>query len=101
METQKLFEITYNSDQTEGRGYSKSLGYVKSIIQAHAIVDDPRWKKYCVMGVHTPGKYYDVVERNIDVYDNAEEFWDKHDTEIKKQKALAKLTAEDRQILGL
>lgn len=102
MKTEKLFEITRNSDNVEGKGYSITLGYVRSIDQAKAIVNDIQFKRYCVMGVHTPGKHdHEIRERDIIVYDTPEEFWREHDNENKRQKALAKLTDEDKRLLGL
>jgi hypothetical protein len=102
MNTTKLFELTHNSDQTEGRGYAVGIGFVNSLAEAKKIVDDPRWKKYCVMGVHTPGShYYDIREVDVVLFSNAEEFWELHSIEAKKKAALAKLTDEDKVILGL
>jgi len=102
MNTTKLFELTHNSDQTEGRGYAIGIGYVTSMAEAKKIVDDPRWKRYCVMGVHSPGThYYDIRETDVMVFDSAEEFWERHSTEGKKKAALAKLTCEEKQLLGL
>lgn len=102
MQSRKLYEITYNSDQTEGRGYTISLGFVTTQAEAFKIVDDKRFARWCVMGVHNPGsERYNVLERTIDIYDTAEEFWEKHDVVEKRKRALAKLTPEDRKVLGL
>jgi hypothetical protein len=97
-----LYELTHNSDLTEGRGHTVSIAFMTDSAQAFKVVDDPRWVKYCVMGMHHPGRQtYDVRERNLLVYDSADEFWAQHDTATRKRVALAKLTSEERMLLGL
>ena len=103
METLKLVKITKNSDSTEGRGYEIIIGYVRDMRTADAIVDDKRFSQFCVMGAHSPGqqrRQRDEVE--LPIYDTAEEFWHDHSPEAEaRRRALAKLTDEDRWVLGL
>ena len=52
------------------------------------------------MGTPCDAKYV-VQEHNITVYDSAEEYWEKHNENVKRENALKKLTAEERRLLGL
>lgn len=102
MKRDKVFEVNYNSDSIEGRGASIPLAYFPNKREAERVVDDPRFSRWCVMGYHKPGEQrYQIREKDMLFFDTAEEFWEKHDTENKKMKALAKLTAEERKLLGL
>lgn len=103
METLKLVKITKNSDQTEGRGYDIVIGYVRDMKTADAIVDDKRFSRFCVMGVHSPGRQkYQRAQVEIPIYDSPEEFWVEQSPEAEvRRRALAKLTPEDRRVLGL
>lgn len=97
-----LFAVTHNSDLTEGRGHTVTLAHFEDKNEALKVVNDPRYKKWCVMGVHQPGReQHNVSERTIVVYHSAEEFWEQYDTDAKRARALAKLTPEDRKLLGL
>lgn len=102
MHRQTLFAITYNSDSTEGRGHTLTLGYAKSQELAVQIVTDPRFKQYCVWGVHSPtdAVKYNVRETDLVIFDTVDEAYVIPD-EWTRQKALEKLTAEERRVLGL
>lgn len=99
---QTLFAITYNSDSTEGRGHTLILGYAKSQELAVQIVTDPRFSQYCVWGVHSPSDAvkYNVKETELTIFESVEEAYVIRD-EWTRQKALEKLTAEERRVLGL
>lgn len=100
METLELFKLTSNSDTTEGKGYTIVHGYVRNMELARAIVADKRYSRYCVMGCQQPDDYKYMVENSlITIYNSAEEFFDNTPEEIKKR-ALAKLTPEERKVLG-
>lgn len=100
----KFFGIYYNGDRTEGKGpllftgigfviYEDALMFVQSPIYAN---------EWGVMG--TLGSKYDVKETSITVYSSFQEGVDnigKHLDSQKKIRALAKLTKEERDLLGL
>ena len=101
MQTLDLIAITSNSDTTEGRGHTIVHGYTDDPGIARAIVQDKRFAKYCVMGVQQPDDYKYYNERAvIKIFDSADEFFNNTKDEIRKR-ALSKLTAEDRESLGV
>lgn len=97
-----LYAITYNSDGTEGRGRDLTLGYARTRAVADQIVTDPRFAKYCVMGVHNPEscKKNNVHRSQVPIFDSASELWDKED-EALRESALSKLTLAEKEALGL
>ena len=103
MEKLDLIKLTYNSDSTEGRGHSITIGYVRDDRVAQKIVDDPRFARFCVMGYHRPGSQnYQKSNESVVIYDSAEEFWGDHNPEAEaRRRALAKLTPEDIKVLGI
>lgn len=102
MITQELFAITYNSDSTEGRGHTVTLGYAKSKKLAEEIVSDPRFGRFCVMGVHhAPDcRKYNVDEKTILIFESVDEPFDLEKQKLREQ-ALKKLSQEEREVLGL
>jgi len=102
MITQELYAITYNSDLTEGRGYPITLGFAKSEALAKAIVSDPRFGRYCCMGFHNAQdcQKYNVSPKSVLIFESVEEPFDLEKQKI-RDKALAKLTSEERELLGL
>lgn len=102
MHRQTLFAITYNSDSTEGRGPTLTLGYAKSQELAVQIVTDPRFKKYSVWGVHSAidAVKYNVKETELIIFETVDEAYVIPDEQT-RQRALEKLTAEERRVLGL
>jgi hypothetical protein len=51
MKTIKLYELSRNSDQTEGRGQNVPVAYFEDLTQVLKVNDDERfWKKFGVMG---------------------------------------------------
>ena len=100
METLELFRFTSNSDTTEGRGYTIVHGYTRDQNLAKAIVSDKRYSRYCVMGVQQPDDYkYMTGKSLITIYESVDEYFHSTPEEIKKR-ALAKLTPQERQVLG-
>jgi len=106
MKTIKLYELSRNSDQTEGRGQNVPVAYFEDLTQVLKVNDDERfWKKYGVMG--TPyksingGLPYNINERTICVYDRAEDFFESYDKQTKIDRAMAQLTEEEKKLLGL
>ena len=102
MENLNLIKLTYNSDGMEGR-HSITIGYVRAGGVAQAIVDDPRFAQFCVMGCHSPGNQnHQKSVVSMMIYDTAEEFWDAHNPQAEaRRRALAKLTTEDIKALGI
>ncbi|AYG47870.1 hypothetical protein DV532_26665 (plasmid) [Pseudomonas sp. Leaf58] len=102
MTSQNLFAITYNSDTTEGRGYTITLGYTHTRELADAIVSDPRFSKYCCMGFHNAEecRKYSVRPAELLIFESVDELYDR-EQEAERQKALAKLNPRERKILGL
>lgn len=97
-----LHALTYNDDLTEGRGRSVVLAHFETPEDALKVAADPRFSRWCVMGVHSPtNAKYNVRSQTITVYNSAEEFWERHEVDTKRAAALAKLTPEDRKVLGL
>lgn len=101
METLELTQITSNSDTTEGRGYTIVHGYTRNGEVARAIVRDKRYARYCVMGVQHLDDYRHMTgPANIKIFESVEDFFDNSKEEIRKR-ALAKLTAAEREALGV
>lgn len=102
MKILNLHAITSNSDTMEGRGGTIIHGYTTGEIEALKIVNDPRfYKRFGVMGraPYEGGKYY-VHKKEILIFDDATEFF-AYDVNAKKKQALAKLTPEEKKLLGL
>lgn len=98
----EVFIVQMNADQTEGRGPMIPVAGFNSYDHALKTVMDPRYKKYCVMGVHSPSNAkYDIRDKPLTVYDTPEEFWLSHDDEEKRKRARAKLTDEEARLLGI
>jgi hypothetical protein len=97
----KVFSINRNADTNEGRGPMVTMAYMNSKEEALKVVDDPRFARYCVQGIHRPGSEHSAVaEINLHIYQTAEQFWNGIESQARRA-ALAKLTAEDRKLLGL
>jgi hypothetical protein len=98
----KLFAVKKNNDQTEGRGPMVDVYYTEKQELALKIVNSEIfYRKYGVQGTppYENGKH-DVGPKDIVILENYEDFL-KAEKNIKAQKALDKLTEEDKQILGL
>jgi hypothetical protein len=107
MTTDKYYEITCNSDTTEGRGSTQSTGInFEHYSDAMAFVKSDRYRKWGVMG--TTGSEYDIKEKtkklpriyqSLAEYDAANP--DKETLKKIKEEALAKLSPLERKALGL
>ena len=102
MKTLKLWACQANRDTTEGRGPVYDVCYASTKDAAIKIVNDPTfYKKYGVMGFAPyDGGKYDVVERDMVVYDNIGEYLE-HVKNQAVQTARNKLTDEEKELLGL
>ncbi len=102
MQVINAFSITSNSDMTEGRGFTIIHGYCRNKADALAIVNDKRfYGKFGTMGCapYDNGKF-DVGEVAIRIFESAADFFN-YDKDALKKQALAKLTPEERDALGL
>jgi hypothetical protein len=98
--TIKYYELTYNSDGTEGRGYSIVAARFVNKDDAVAVCNDERyWKKHGVMGTKMDPKY-DVREVCGPLFESTADYWH-YDVDEVKKKALAKLTDAEKKALGL
>jgi hypothetical protein len=93
--------LQVNSDTTEGRGPMRDHAYFQHHKDAVAVHDDPRfYKRYGVMGTMGSSQY-DVSDKDIVIYASTDEYWENHDVESLKARALQKLSPQERRILGL
>ena len=105
MNTITYYEVTYNSDQTEGKGFTKNTGIAFSTEeQAIAFVESEHYRDYAVMGV-TPKKGYskfNTVQRTATVFVDIHEYTE-NTKEIEKNNVLRKvkdsLTPQEYSIL--
>lgn len=86
------FEVLTNSDTTEGRGIPVHVAYTFDEQTANEIA-----KGRGVMGTMADVK---PIDKTICILDSFDEFEELQNVE-KREKALAKLTDEEKQLLGL
>lgn len=95
-------EVWENTDKSEGKGRSKFTG-ICFTTRSEAVKfakSDTYAELYGVMG--TKGGDYDVVSEDRAIYMCADDVSAKNQRKIdKRNRALAKLTDEDRKLLGL
>lgn len=101
MQTIKCFEVMGHTDTTEGRAPMKVAARFTTRKEAEKYINSPAYTRWCVMGVpYKEAEKYHITEQTICVLDYVEEL-----AELQKQetiqKALSKLTAEERKVLGL
>jgi len=104
MQNLTFFAIMANSDTTEGRGpmFFTGVGFKHksdAISFARGTIYANLWG---VMG--TPGDQYCVKEMTVTMYDTLKECEDRIPEKLKEDRRLAalrKLSAEDREALGL
>lgn len=100
-QTHSWYVLMVNTDTVEGLGPSRPCAYFRNMYAAVSVCNDQRfYSRHGVMGTPCDAKYV-VQEHNITVYDSAEEYWEKHNENVKRENALKKLTAEERRLLGL
>jgi hypothetical protein len=87
----QVWKAARNSDLAEGRGYEILIGYFKYEDDAKLAA-----KGWGVMGVGDGN----VAPVTLRVYDSLGEF-SENETELLKNSALAKLTHQEKQALGL
>ena len=104
MKHMTFFAIMANYDTTEGRGsmFFTGVGFASKAEAIRFVKSDLFAKKWGVMGTH--GSEYDVEEMSVAIYDTYGECEANLKTKFKADRriaALAKLTDEDREVLGL
>ncbi len=104
MKQERVFAIMANADQVEGRGASYFTGIAFTWrVDALAFVNSEMYaNKWGVMG--TKGDKLDVREMTIAIFDSYIECKDNFESVLNaeaRERALAKLTPEDRKVLGL
>jgi len=104
MKQHNYFQVLKNIDTTEGRGpmLPTDIGFTTEDAALEFVKSNTYAKKFGVMG--TPGSDYCVDEVTLFVYDSVDEFMNKNpevEQEKKRRTALKKLSAEERQLLGL
>ena len=100
-QTSKLFSISVDNDTTEGKGGTHIHAYFTNEQDAKDVCSDKRfYEKHGVMG--TPiNVEYAVKEETHKVYTSAQDYWENHDANVLRQRALSKLTAQERELLGV
>ena len=89
-----------NTDQTEGRGPMKPHAYFTDLDEAKKVNNDPRFfRKFGVMGTQGSSEY-NIKKENITLFYTAEEYFNE-DKNLMRKNALAKLTPEEKELLGL
>lgn len=92
--------VEVNSDTTEGRGPMKMLALFSDRGVAESVMLDPRFRRFNVQGIATRPDDLTYNCKEYVIYDTPEDFWDYQDGKV-RQNALAKLTKEEREALGL
>lgn len=100
---QTYFEITKNTDSTEGRGSTVGTGiFFWKHSDALGFVTSDRYCKFGVMG--TKGSKYDIKEHSTivpKIYNSLEEYDEQRNQQTIREQALKKLTVEEQEALGL
>lgn len=93
------YEVYKNSDSIEGRGSSVTVVRFKEKFDATHLTHNPEFvKRHGVMGTSSG---IGVSEKTIHIYDSYVEYDAEHGKEQLRRIALAKLTEEDKRVLGL
>jgi hypothetical protein len=99
MKTIVYYEVYKNSDSVEGRGHSVPVVRFKAIQDAHELAESKKfYERHGCMG--TKGGI-GVSKKEVLVYESIDEYKEIHGKEELKRIALAKLTDEDKKVLGL
>lgn len=101
MQVINCWEVLGNTNTTDGMGPMKVLARFSSKEQAELYVKSKPYAKYCVQG-HQDWKYdmNNIKFTSLIILDNVDEFADIERQEL-RNKALAKLSDEEREALGL
>lgn len=94
------FEVYGHTDTTEGRGPMCVVARFSNYGAAVDFVKSKVYSNWCVMGVQSKSDIENIKETKIVVMDSAGEWGDVKKEQL-KAKALAKLTKEECEVLGL
>lgn len=101
MELINLFAVTSNTDLIEGRGTTIVQGHFRERHIAEATVRDPRYSRFCVMGVQSDSDVKHAVrDETIRIYSSVAEFFN-NTVEERRKRAIAKLNDDDLDALGI
>lgn len=92
-------EVWGHTETTEGRGPMTVAARFSTREQAEAFVKSKEYAKWCVMGYQREDDIRNIREASIVILDSASEL-DQLNKEKLKERALAKLTKEERAALG-
>tara|TARA_R110000737_G_scaffold268697_3_gene276091 strand:- start:198 stop:503 length:306 start_codon:yes stop_codon:yes gene_type:complete len=99
MKTFEYYSVNRNSDQTEGRGHSIPVASFLHKIDARTLSEDTEFcKKHGIMG---SSQGIHVSSETITIYESVESYKKLNGLEHLKRMALAKLTDQDKILLGL
>lgn len=101
MQTIKCFEVLGHTDTTEGRGPMKVIARFSTKEEAEQYVKSKHYAKWCVWGqLNYSNDRNNIKEALIIILDNISEL-DAMAYEQLRQSALAKLSKQEREALGI
>ncbi len=100
MKTIKCFEVLGHTDTTEGRGPMKTVARFSNYEAAEQYVKSKQYAVHCVMGYHSKDDIHNIREITISILDTVDELVMLAKENLKTT-ALAKLTKEEREALGI
>ena len=101
MQQIKCFEVSGHTDTTEGRGPMKVVARFSNYDSAVKYVKSPAYyKKWCVMGYSSNYDINYIQEATLTILDTVHEVEEMENAAI-RDRAIAKLSKEEREVLGL
>lgn len=100
MKSIKCFEVLGHTDTTEGRGPMKVVARFSNKEAALLYVKSKRYAEWCVMGCLSSYDVNNIKETTIIIMESVEEI-DEAINMDRKARALAKLSDEEKKLLGL
>jgi ribosomal protein L20A (L18A) len=100
MQQIKCFEVKGNTDTTEGRGPMKVVARFSTYEAAVEYVKSPAYAEWCVMGYRSASDTNKISEVTLLILDSIDELEEGKKSAI-RDRAIAKLTVEERKVLGL
>ena len=100
MQVIKCFEVKGHTDTIEGRGPLKIVARFANRDVAKEYVESKLYATHCVMGRQSKDDLRHISKETITILDTIDEI-DVMNKENIRAKALAKLTKEEREVLGL
>lgn len=96
----KCFEVLGHTDTTEGRAPMKVVARFSNFHEAERYVTSKSYSQWCVMGYLSSNDIKNIRESEIVILDSLDEL-ELFDRENLRKQALAKLTKQERESLGL